>query len=196
MPTTERQDTLGWPETMFISDSTVTAWNIPPPTRCLVLQGRQFCSPLVSPSEQLQETRCQRTDEHVHLPRSCQLPLQSRQCGICIKDTHKPLLSSKGASLRFPTCWAWASKEKSSPPHFPTPHLRMLLSVPLLNIGPILWRSENQGPWYWCQNPTAFMKKAEKDIHSPLRSWRGKRNNYFPFGNKNSVKTEHITSPF
>lgn len=114
----------------------------------------------------------------------------------------QPLLSSKGASLPFPTCWAWASKEKSFPPHFPTPHLRMLLGVPpALNTGPILWRSKNRGPWYWCQNPTAFMKKVEKDIHSPLRSWRGKRNNYFPFGNKNSVqksliKTEHITSPF
>ena len=90
---------------VLISDSTVTTWNISSPTRCLVLWGRQFCSPLVSPSEQLQETLCQRTDKHVLLPRSCQLPLQSRECGICIKDKHKPLLSIRGTNLPFPTCW-------------------------------------------------------------------------------------------
>lgn len=40
---------------------TVTTWNVSSPTTCLVLWGRQFCCSLVSPSEQLQETRCQRT---------------------------------------------------------------------------------------------------------------------------------------
>lgn len=91
----------------FISDSTVAAWNIPPPTRCLVSQGRQFCSPLVSPSEQLQETRCQRTDEHVLLPRSCQLPLEQAVWYLHQRYTQTSSFS-KGASLPFSTCWAWA----------------------------------------------------------------------------------------
>lgn len=60
-------------------------------------------------------------DKHVFLPRSRQLPFQNMQCGICIKNTHKPLLSSKAANLPFPICQAcaWMEKSCSVPP--PTP---------------------------------------------------------------------------
>lgn len=51
----------------------------------------------------------------------CQLPLQNMEYGICIKNTHKPLLSSKAANLPFPTCQARASVEKSCPISPPTP---------------------------------------------------------------------------
>ena len=130
----EWQDTHGWAETTFILDSTVTAWNIPPPARCLVLQGRQFCSPLVSPSEQLQETWCQRTDEHVLLPRSCQLPLQSRQCGICIKDTHNLFFPARVQAFPSPPAGHEPRRKSPSLPTSQHPTLGCFSVSPLPSI--------------------------------------------------------------
>ncbi|KAL0600032.1 hypothetical protein AAY473_029909 [Plecturocebus cupreus] len=53
-------------------------------------------------------------------PKSCQLPLQSSECDICIRNIHKPFLSSRGASPPFPTCQACAWKGKSCPIPPPT----------------------------------------------------------------------------
>lgn len=120
-------------DSVLVLSSMVTTWNVSSPTRCLVLRGRQLCCSLVFPSEQLQETRCQRTDEHVLLPRSCQLPLQSRECGICIKNTHKPLLSRRGVNIPFSTCPACAWK-KPCPLPPPTVHL----SSGCFSVSPII----------------------------------------------------------
>lgn len=115
-----------------VPDSTVT-WNISSPTRCLVSWGRQFCSSLVSPSEQLQETRCRRTDKHVLLPRSRQLPFQNMAFASKI-HTH---LFFPARLQAFPSPPAkhvlgWKSHALF---HLP-PLLEMFLSISL-DIGPI-----------------------------------------------------------
>lgn len=117
---------------LLVLYSMATTWTVSSPTRCLVHWGTQFCCSLVSPSEQLQETRCQRTDDHDHvlLPRNCQLPLQGRVYGICIKNAHKPLLSRRAVNLPSPTCQACPWKDKSWPFLPPTPP-RDVLRCPL-----------------------------------------------------------------
>lgn len=161
--------------------STVTTWNVSSATRCLVLWGRQLCCSLIFPSEQLQETRCQRTDEHVLLPRSGQLPLQSRDCGICIKHTQEPLLPRKGVNLPFLPAEHVLGRRR---PH-PTSHSgcfsassfilvlfpevkTMVTSVSAEETG---WRIDNT-----CE-------KDEKDAYTSSRVWEGDGNNCSPLGN-------------
>lgn len=83
-----------------------------------------------------------RTDEQsTFFSQGRQLPLQNMEYGICIKNTHKPLLSSKAANLPFPTCQACASVEKSCPIPTPTPpwevsHLPFILVLSARGVKP------------------------------------------------------------
>lgn len=175
--------------------STVATWNVSSPTRCLVLWGRQLCCSLIFPSEQLQETRCQRTDEHVLLPRICQLPLQSRDCGICIKNTHKSLLSRKGVNLPFPPAEHVLGRRRLHPTShsgcFSASSFILVLfaevktMVPSVNAEETGWRihSTCEKVGKRCPHPITGMGRRREQVFSP---W--KQNS----AEKSLIKIEHL----
>lgn len=179
--------------------STVTTWNVSSPTRRLVLWGRQLCCSLIFPSEQLQETRCQRTDEHVLLTRSCQLPLQSRDCGICIKQTHKPLLSRKGVNLPFPPAEHVLGRRR---PHltshsgcFSVSSFILVLFAEVKTMVPSVSAEETE----WRIHSTC--EKDGKRCPLPIMGMGSRREQLFSPWKQNSaekslIKTEHFTFLF
>ena len=129
---------------VLISDSMVTTWNIPSPIRCLVLWGRQFCSPLV-----FSQSSCRKLDA-----REQTSMFFSQEAASCLyiagsvafasKIHKKPLLSRMGANLPFFTCCTGAWKKKVL--FYPTFHPASgCFSVSLLNAGPTHWTNENHG---------------------------------------------------
>lgn len=127
--------------------------------------GETVLQPTCLFSKQLQETWCQGTDEHVLLPRSCQLPLHSRECGICIEDTQKTSSFQKGCKPSLLHLLHRSLKEKKS---CSTPLSTLpqdASQCPSLMLVPLTERMKTMVHRCWekgYQNPTASLEKGRK----------------------------------